>query len=90
MTLYSHYGRTHYKFCPTCGGRIIRIIKSAHRLYVSCYPDEYRPLGSKYNPVTGRRQYGVLEQCENKHWFNNCYEHIDESSVHDSDLSELK
>lgn len=76
-------------FCSTCGAELIRVPKPAHKLWIYYYPDNDMPLGEKYNPKTGMRQFGVQVRCPNKRWWNNHTCYTDEKSLHDSDLPEL-
>lgn len=82
----------HKQYCSVCGGRLIRIPKPAEKLSVPNYCGGYimyLPLGKRFNEETGERQFGILVQCENKKWWNNCDKWVDENSLHDSDLPEL-
>jgi hypothetical protein len=80
------------QYCTHCGGELIRIPKPAEKLEVthSYGSDVYsEPLGTRYSPLNGQRQFGLLVQCINKKWYNHCTSYVDESSLHTSDLPEL-
>ena len=79
----------HKYYCSRCGGNLIRIPYPAERLFIDTIFDINCPLGTRFNPITGKRQFGLIVKCENKKWWNNCDKWIDESSLHDSDLPEL-
>jgi len=80
------------KYCTECGEHLIRIPKPAHKIIIEVFDPIHGGaylLGTKYNEKTGKRQFGIIEKCPNKKWYNNCTELIDEKSLHDSDLPEL-
>lgn len=79
------------KHCTQCGEELIRFPKRADRLEVMVSPMDVGLLGSKYNPETGYRQFGIQVRCPNWKWWklnsHTCY--TDENSLHDSDLQML-
>lgn len=71
------------KYCSNCGGDLIRIPVRADKLFVPFHDCSY-PLGTRYNIVTGHKQYGILVKCTNKKWYNSCDKWIVENSLHDA------
>ncbi len=70
------------QYCSNCGGYLIRIPVRADKILIPYYYGTLQ-LGARYNQITGYEQYGIIVQCENKKWYNNCDKWVDEDSLHD-------
>ena len=82
------------KYCIACGRELIRIKVPAEKLkFTICTPYgdcSEEMLGTKFNKHTGKRQFGIRVKCPNANWFNRCTDYVDEESLHDRDLPDLK